>query len=317
MTSLGRTALGLPARQVPIFLLPCTGPQQVLLHAATCHRLGLLAYDLHGSNVPLLSLPGLPCGADKQWMRRYEVAATDGPFAMAAAATTISSFEELRAHVKVADANIGKILEDCGDDPFPKVVFSLEQVRQLKAICVTYKSVFATSKIPHANDRPSVQVELLPDPPEARWTAKPHHWPPPLWWAVHARRYLNKLRQFWLAEGWWFQTRTGAGRHVSVSSGRARRTRFVGTRHCVPQRMPTLSTSSRFRTHMTCRMGPQRWRRRQGDVYIPSAPTRTQLSQASAFTKTVWLPLSDLPSDGAGNFKAKRLHHQKKFARLF
>ncbi len=130
----------------------------------------LLTYDLHGSDVPLLSLPVLPCGVDEQWMHRYEVVATGGPFAMAAAATTISSFEELRAHVEVADASNGKILEDCGDDPFPKVayslddirwgvtalqaeiddsglagvftggVFSLEQVRQLKAICVKYKS---------------------------------------------------------------------------------------------------------------------------------------------------------------------------------
>ena len=105
------------------------GATQVLLHAFTSHRLGLLAYDLHGSDVPLLSLPELPCGVDELWIRQYEVDATAGPQAMAAAATTISSVEELRAHVDVADANIGKILEDCGDDPFPKVAYSLDDIR--------------------------------------------------------------------------------------------------------------------------------------------------------------------------------------------
>jgi hypothetical protein len=98
----------------------------------------------------------------------------------------------------------------------PGGVFTIEQARTLKDICCKYKAAFATGKIPHPNKRPPVQVELIPDPPDARWPSKPHHCPAPVW-ATNARKYLNKLRQFWLREGM-----IAAGVVVRRSSGRRR-----------------------------------------------------------------------------------------------
>ncbi len=72
------------------------GATQVLLHAATCKRLGMLAFDLHGSDVPLIALPGLPSGSDEHWIRQHKVATSDGPSAMTAAAANISSYEVCR-----------------------------------------------------------------------------------------------------------------------------------------------------------------------------------------------------------------------------
>ena len=314
----------------------------MLLHAATCHRLGLLVYDLHGSDVPLLSLPGLPCGVDEHWIRRYEVDATSGPSRLAAAAAAISSVEELLAHVDVADANVGKILEDCGDDPFPKVAyslddirwgstasqeeidesglvgvstggaFSLDQIRQLKAICEKYKAAFATTKIPHANDRPPVQVELLPDPPDARWPSKPHHCPAPLW-AVHTRRYLNKLRQFWLAEDMVVANPYGrwATRLGLVGKGPEDDRRWYKALRTTEDARPVNKQSVPYAYEMPD--GP-------AAVEKASRPCRFSFSTDAnaAFNSfrihedsqhffTVWLPLGDHPSDGAGKFKARRM----------
>ena len=70
------------------------GATQLLLHAATCTRLGLLPYDLHGSNFKLLAVPALPCGSDEQWIRQREADGADGPTVLAAAAASILSVED-------------------------------------------------------------------------------------------------------------------------------------------------------------------------------------------------------------------------------
>ncbi len=98
------------------------------------------------------------------------------------------------AAVAVTEANVEKVLLDCDDEPFPEVAYSLDdirwascasqaeidasglvgvttggaftlaQVRQLKQLCVKHRAVFATGKIPHANAREPVRVDLIPDP---------------------------------------------------------------------------------------------------------------------------------------------------------
>ena len=319
------------------------GATQVLLHAGTCKRLGLfLDYDIHSSDSPLLSLPQLPRGSDEHWIQQHEVASGGHPRLLAASAASIASIEEIEAHVSVSDANIGKILEDCAGDPFPKVayslddirwgvsatqdeitssglaglspggVFTIEQARTLKDICCKYKAAFATGKIPHPNKRPPVQVELIPDPPDARWPSKPHHCPAPVW-ATNARKYLNKLRQFWLREGMIAANPYGPW---------ATRLGLVGKgEEDLRQMFKALRTTEDDRP-LNKRSVPYTYDMPDGPAAVEKAsrPCRYSFSTDAnaAFTSfrihedsqhyfTVWLPLGDSPADGVGKFKAKRM----------
>ncbi len=139
-------------------------------------------------------LPQLPLSTSQQWLHTHELVGTT---VLDQAATPDGVFDlmDASAAVAVTEANVEKVLLDCDDEPFPEVAYSLDdirwascasqaeidasglvgvttggaftllaQVRQLKQLCVKHRAVFATGKIPHANAREPVRVDLIPDP---------------------------------------------------------------------------------------------------------------------------------------------------------
>jgi hypothetical protein len=175
-------------QQARIFRLPMTttpsisgGRSHVLLHAETCKQLGLIRYPVNSSTAELKLLPQLPLSTSPEWLHTHELVGTT---VRDHAATPDGVFDlmDASAAVAVTEANVEKVLRDCNDQPFPDVAYSLDdirwgscassqaeidasgligvstggtftlqQVRQLKQLCVKYRDVFATGKIPHAN----------------------------------------------------------------------------------------------------------------------------------------------------------------------
>ena len=175
----------------------------MLLHAASCQHLGLLTYPTHPSTVELQLLPQLPLPTSPQWLQSHEVV---GPTDLSQAVTAdgVSDLLDARADVAITEANVEKVLRACNDERFPEVAYSLDdivgqawgasqeeieasglvgivpggaftsvQVRRLKQLCLKHRAAFSTGKIPHANSREPVRVDLIPDPPDARYHYRP------------------------------------------------------------------------------------------------------------------------------------------------
>jgi hypothetical protein len=246
-------------------------------------------------------------------------------------------FEASAAVAAVTEANVEKVLRDCNDQPFPVLAYSLDdirwgscasqkeidasgligvstggaftlkQVRQLKELCVKYRDVFATGKIPHANGRDPVRVDLIPDPPDARYKSRPHHCPTPVW-PQHHRRYLNRLRQFWLDGGMLYR---------NPYCQWATRVGVVGKGHEDDMQMYASLRATGDDRPINKRAQPYNYEMPDGPAAIERAsrPCRYSFSTDAnaAFNAfrihedsqkyfTVWLPDGDLPNSGASKY---------------
>ena len=342
-TSIGCVFVRVPAgqEQPRVLRLPMTtttaissGHAHLLLHASTCRMMGLLQHDVHASTVDLQQLPLLPLYHNDEWSREREVTNVPG---------SGQSVEDmiLEASVAVADANVAKILEDSDDDPFGVTpysldnitwgcsasqadidesglkgvltggVFTLQQVRRLKNLCLEHKEAFATGKIPHANKREPVVVELMPDAPGAR-PSRPVHCPQPQW-PPHTRRYLNKLREFWLSGGmskpnpfgeWATRVGTiGRGQEDDQQWYKALRVpaddrpinkRAVPYMYTMPDGPAAVERASR-----KCRYS--------FSTDANAAFNAFRIHEDSQKYFTVWLPNGDDPTSGAGKYQMTRL----------
>ena len=335
-------------RGVRIFRLPMTttpsisgGRTQVLLHSGTCHQLGLLQYPIHSSSVDLQMLPQLPLSTNREWLHVHEVV---GPAGLHQAVTqdTVSDLLNASADVAVTEANVEKVLRECDGDPFPEVAYSLNdirwgssasqaeidssgligvftggnftlaQIRRLKQLCEKHRTVFATGKIPHANAREPVRVDLIPDPPDARYPSRPHHCPAPVW-AQNHRRYLNRLRQFWVKGGMCYK---------NPLSQWATRVGVVGKGHEDDQQMYASLRAPADDRPINKRAEQYNYEMPDGPAAVERAsrPCRYSFSTDAnaAFNAfrideqsqqyfTIWLPEGDSPADGAGKYSMRRL----------
>ena len=328
-----------------IFRLPMTstprisgGRSHVLLHAQTCEHLGLITYPTHPSMTDLYQLPLLPLSDNQQWLTHHEVA---GPTGLVQAVTA-DGVASACGDVSVTEANVEKVLHDCNDQPFPAVsyslddirwgttatqaeidasglsglvpggAFSLGQVRRLKTLCEKHRAAFATGKFPHANSREPVRVQLIPDPPGQRYPSRPSHCPKPVW-AHHHRRYLNRLRQFW------------------VDGGMIRRNQFctwatrvgvIGKGHEDALQMYASLRAPADDRPINKRAEPYNYEMPDGPAAVERASRRCRFSFSTdanaAFNAfrihedsqqyfTIWLPDGDSPTAGASKYSMTRL----------
>ena len=331
-----------------IFRLPMTttpsisgGRSHVLLHAETCQQLGLIQYPIHSSTVELQKLPQLPLSTSQQWLQSHEVVGSPG-LTQAVTADGVSDLLDASADVAVTEANVEMVLRACNDEPFPEVAYSLDdicwassasqdeidasgligvtpggafslaQVRCLKQLCDKHRAVFATGKIPHANDREPVRVDLIPDPPEARYASRPHHCPTCVW-AQHHRRYLNRLRQFWVKGGMIYK---------NSYCQWATRVGVVGKGHEDEQQMYASLRAPADDRPINKRAEPYNYEMPDGPAAVERAsrPCRYSFSTDAnaAFNAfrihedsqqyfTIWLPDGDSPADGASKYSMRRL----------
>lgn len=344
-TSIGCVYVRVPTgqEQQRVLRLPMTtttaisgGHAHLLLHASTCEMMGLLKHNVSESTADLQQLPVLPLYHNVDWSRQREVTNVPG---------SGQSVEDmiLEATVAVTDANVGKILADSNDDPFSQApytldnitwgttatqdeidasglkgvlvdgLFSLDQIRRLKKLCYDHKEAFATGRIPHANKRDPVVVELLPDPPGTR-PSRPAHCAQPQW-PLHTRRYLNKLREFWLAGGdpmmkpnpygeWATRVGTiGKGEEDFQQMFKALRVpaddrpinkRSVPYTYTMPDGPAAIERASR-----ACRFS--------FSSDANAAFNAFRIDEASQKYFTIWLPRSDDPTSGAAKFQMTRL----------
>ena len=334
--------------QARIFRLPMTttpsisgGRSHVLLHAETCRQLGLLRFPVNPSTADLMLLPQLPLSTSAAWLHSHELVGTT-VLDQSATPDGVFDWMDASAAVAVTEANVEKVLRDCNDEPFPDVsyslndikwgscatqteidasgligvspggAFTLQQVRQLKQLCVKYQDVFATGKIPHANSRDPVRVELIPDPPDARYPSRPHHCPTPVW-PQHHRRYLNRLRQFWLRGGMLYR---------NPLCRWATRVGVVGKGHEDDMRMYASLRAPADDRPINKRAEPYDYEMPDGPAAVERAsrPCRYSFSTDAnaAFNAfrihedsqqyfTIWLPDGDSPTDGASKYSMLRL----------
>ena len=336
-------------QQARIFRLPMTttasisgGRSHVLLHAETCQQLGLLRFPVNPSTAELTQLPQLPLSTSTEWLHMHELVGTTVLDNSATPDGMFDLFEASAAVAAVTEANVEKVLRDCNDQPFPVLAYSLDdirwgscasqkeidasgligvstggaftlkQVRQLKELCVKYRDVFATGKIPHANGRDPVRVDLIPDPPDARYKSRPHHCPTP-GGPQHHRRYLNRLRQFWLDGGMLYR---------NPYCQWATRVGVVGKGHEDDMQMYASLRATGDDRPINKRAQPYNYEMPDGPAAIERAsrPCRYSFSTDAnaAFNAfrihedsqkyfTVWLPDGDLPNSGASKYSMLRL----------